>query len=52
MDQASRLSKKQRQDRILAELRASTTIRISELAAELGVSSETIRRADLPWRID
>ena len=44
MDQASRLSKKQRQDRILAELRASTTIRISELAAELGVSSETIRR--------
>src|SRR5215471_4876549 len=44
MDQAPRLSKKNRQDRILAELRASTTIRISELAAELGVSSETIRR--------
>src|SRR5215470_8721262 len=44
LDQAPRLSKKNRQDRILAELRASTTIRISELAAELGVSSETIRR--------
>jgi len=44
MNPSPRLSKKQRQERILAELRASTTIRISELAAELGVSSETIRR--------
>ena len=39
-----KLSKKERQDRILAELRISTTIRISDLAAELGVSYETIRR--------
>src|SRR6266404_1395276 len=38
-----RLSKKDRQGRILAELRISA-IRISDLAAELGVSTETIRR--------
>ncbi len=39
-----RLSKADRQARILAELRASTAIRISHLAQELGVSTETIRR--------
>jgi DeoR/GlpR family transcriptional regulator of sugar metabolism len=44
MSEPQRLSKKHRQDRILAELRASSTIRISDLAGELGVSYETIRR--------
>src|ERR1700704_4805416 len=44
MNEMLKLSKKDRQDRILAELRISTTIRISALAAELGVSYETIRR--------
>ena len=39
-----RLSKRDRQQRILAELRVSATLRISELASELGVSYETIRR--------
>lgn len=38
------MSKKERQSRILAELRVSPTIRISELASEFGVSYETIRR--------
>src|SRR5262245_42876539 len=36
--------KTDRQQRILQELRANTAIRISELAKELGVSGETIRR--------
>ena len=44
MNEVIKLSKKGRQDRILTELRVSTTIRISDLAAELGVSYETIRR--------
>jgi len=44
MNEVLKLSKKERQDRILAELRISTTIRISDLAGELGVSYETIRR--------
>ncbi|HVY98059.1 MAG TPA: DeoR/GlpR family DNA-binding transcription regulator [Dongiaceae bacterium] len=44
MNDMLKLSKKERQDRILAELRISTTIRISDLASELGVSYETIRR--------
>jgi DeoR/GlpR family transcriptional regulator of sugar metabolism len=44
MNEVLKLSKKDRQDRILAELRVSTTIRISDLAQELGVSYETIRR--------
>ena len=44
MNEVVKLSKKDRQDRILTELRVSTTIRISDLAAELGVSYETIRR--------
>jgi DeoR/GlpR family transcriptional regulator of sugar metabolism len=38
------MSKKVRQDRILSGLRISATIRISDLAVELGVSTETIRR--------
>jgi len=44
MDAIQRLSKKDRQDRILAELRVASTIRISGLADALGVSYETIRR--------
>jgi DeoR/GlpR family transcriptional regulator of sugar metabolism len=39
-----RLSKKHRQDRILAELRVAPAIRILDLAGGLGVSYETIRR--------
>jgi DeoR/GlpR family transcriptional regulator of sugar metabolism len=42
--EGSRLSKKRRQDRILAELRIAPTIRILDLVDELGVSYETIRR--------
>jgi DeoR/GlpR family transcriptional regulator of sugar metabolism len=44
MDTVQKLSKSDRQTRILGELRASSSIRISELAAALGVSGETIRR--------
>ena len=44
MSGSQRLSKRDRQQRILAELRVSATLRISELATELGVSYETIRR--------
>ncbi|MGH6922245.1 MAG: DeoR/GlpR family DNA-binding transcription regulator [Propylenella sp.] len=40
----ARLKKKERQKRILAELRASATIRIPDLASQFGVSTETIRR--------
>lgn len=39
-----RLSKTQRHERIVAELRASPTLRVAQLAAELGVSTETVRR--------
>ena len=39
-----RLSKKKRHERIVAELMATSTLRVSELAAELAVSTETIRR--------
>ncbi|WP_029003087.1 DeoR/GlpR family DNA-binding transcription regulator [Azorhizobium doebereinerae] len=39
-----KLSKKQRHERIVAELMATSTLRVSELAAELDVSTETIRR--------
>lgn len=39
-----RLSKSARHERIVAELMASSTLRVSELAAELDVSTETIRR--------
>lgn len=45
MELRRRATKKtDRQDRILRELRANTAIRISELARELNVSGETIRR--------
>lgn len=44
MSGMQRLSKRDRQQRILAELRVSATLRISELASELGVSYETVRR--------
>jgi DeoR family transcriptional regulator, glycerol-3-phosphate regulon repressor len=44
MSGTQRLSKRDRQQRILAELRVSATLRISDLANELGVSYETIRR--------
>ncbi len=40
----ARRSKATRHARILAEMRASPTLRVSELAAELAVSTETIRR--------
>jgi len=40
----TKLSKNQRQERIVDELRASPTLRVLELAASLGVSTETIRR--------
>jgi DeoR/GlpR family transcriptional regulator of sugar metabolism len=39
-----RLGKRDRHERILAELRASATLRASDLALALGVSTETIRR--------
>lgn len=39
-----RLGKDERRARILAELRGSSAVRIAELAGELGVSTETIRR--------
>lgn len=39
-----RLTKQQRQDRIVAELRIGPSIRASEIAAKLGVHAETIRR--------
>src|SRR5262249_38735747 len=41
---SSRLPKKIRHDRILAELRSSATARIGCLAERLGVSGETVRR--------
>jgi DeoR/GlpR family transcriptional regulator of sugar metabolism len=44
MKKPRRMPKQERQGRILAELRVSTTLRISDLATELGVSTETIRR--------
>jgi DeoR/GlpR family transcriptional regulator of sugar metabolism len=39
-----KLSKADRQERIVSELRASPTLRVLELATSLGVSTETIRR--------
>lgn len=39
-----RLVKQSRQERILAEVMASSTLRVGDLAAELDVSTETIRR--------
>lgn len=41
---ASRLSKPERHERIVAEARGTATLRVSRLAAELGVSTETVRR--------
>ena len=40
----NRLRKRERQDRILAELRLSAAIRIQDLAGNFQVSTETIRR--------
>lgn len=39
-----RLTKSARQERILAEVMASSTLRVGDLAADLDVSTETIRR--------
>lgn len=44
MTDRQRRSKRDRQEEIIAELRASPTLRVSELATELAVSTETIRR--------
>ncbi len=44
MSEKPRLGKKDRHDRIVQELMSSSTLRVSELAAELDVSTETIRR--------
>lgn len=41
---SDRLTKQQRQERIVAELHISPTIRASEIAAKLGVHPETVRR--------
>lgn len=40
----SRLSKADRQARIVAELRATPTLRVNDLSARLAVSTETVRR--------
>lgn len=40
----NRLSKKERHELILSEVRRSASIRISRLAMRLGVAGETIRR--------
>lgn len=44
MSDFARLTKLERQEIILTEVRTSASIRISELARELGVAGETIRR--------
>ncbi len=44
MLQRSRLSKLQRHERIVAELRGAPTLRVSELALDFDVSTETVRR--------
>jgi DeoR/GlpR family transcriptional regulator of sugar metabolism len=44
MSAPTRLSKAERQELILAEVRTSASIRISDLAKKLGVAGETIRR--------
>ena len=43
-DEKVRLRKTERQKLIIADLRASTTLRVSEIANRMGVSTETIRR--------
>ena len=42
--EGKRLSKQERQERIVAELHISRAIRASEIAAKLGVHAETVRR--------
>lgn len=44
MTEMKKLKKSERQERILGELRAAPAIRISEMAGDFGVSTETIRR--------
>jgi len=44
MDHPPKPPKAERQERILAELRGTPSLRVAELAASLGVSTETIRR--------
>src|SRR5215469_320819 len=44
MAAGKKLKKTERQARILGELRAQPAIRISDLAGDFGVSTETIRR--------
>ncbi|MFA6449847.1 MAG: DeoR/GlpR family DNA-binding transcription regulator [bacterium] len=44
MKKSERLNKNDRQERILAELRAGPTVRVSELAEAFGVTTETVRR--------
>jgi DeoR/GlpR family transcriptional regulator of sugar metabolism len=43
-EKPQRLTKQQRHERIVAELRISPTIRASDIAAKLGVHAETVRR--------
>jgi DeoR/GlpR family transcriptional regulator of sugar metabolism len=43
-EQRVRIGKKQRHERILAEMMATSQIRVGDLAADLQVSTETIRR--------
>ena len=45
----SRLGKLERRDRILGQLRLSPHVRISELADQFGVSTETVRRDVGSW---
>ncbi|WP_421695736.1 DeoR/GlpR family DNA-binding transcription regulator [Aestuariivirga sp.] len=44
MDTGTKLTKSDRQSRIIAELRTTPTLRVNELAALLSVSTETVRR--------
>jgi len=44
IERKPRLAKQSRQERILAEMMASSTLRVGDLAADLDVSTETIRR--------
>ena len=43
-DRRKRMSKQERQERIVAELHIQPAIRASEIAAKLGVHAETVRR--------
>jgi DeoR family transcriptional regulator, glycerol-3-phosphate regulon repressor len=43
-ERKSRLGKKQRHERIMAEMMATSRLRVGDLAADLQVSTETIRR--------